>query len=71
MSSMLSVPATIPATNEDTFAAAFADPGPDKLRQSPTTPTSPARDAKARAGTRPPDDTRFGSSKTAEATGKV
>jgi hypothetical protein len=68
---MLSAPATIPATNDDTFAGAFADPGPDKLRQSPTRSTSPARDAKASTGTRPADDTRFGSSKTADTTGKV
>jgi hypothetical protein len=66
MSSMLSAPATIPATSEDTFNPAFAPLSVGTLRCSSANRCSPADRANATIGTNPAHDTRFGSSNTAE-----
>ncbi|EWT02020.1 hypothetical protein N864_20540 [Intrasporangium chromatireducens Q5-1] len=66
MSSMLSAPATIPATSEATFRPAFAPLSVGTLRCSWASSRRRARSARARSGTRPAADTRFGSSNTAE-----
>jgi hypothetical protein len=71
MSSMESAPATIPATSEATFNPALAPLSVDTLRCSSARRRSPARSARARTGTNPAADTRFGSSKTAEVAVRV
>ena len=63
---MLSAPATIPATSEATFNPAFAPLSVGTPRCCRARSWSPADRANARTGTRPADDTRFGSSNTAE-----
>ena len=63
---MLSAPATIPATSEVTFNPAFAPLSVGTLRCCSASSWSPADRASARTGTSPADDTRFGSSNTAE-----
>ena len=62
---MQSAPATNPATSEVTFSPAFAPLSVGTLRCSASS-CSPAVRAKASTGTSPADDTRFGSSNTAE-----
>ncbi len=71
MSSMLSAPATIPATREATFKPAFAPLSPGTLKCSPANVVSPAESASANTGTSPADDTRFGSSNTADVDPRV
>jgi len=66
MSSMLSTPATIPATKAATLTVAFDPADPGTLRCSPITSCSPARSASANARARPAVDTRLESSNTAE-----
>jgi hypothetical protein len=66
MSSMLSAPATIPATSEETFNPALAPLSVGTVRCSSTRSRSPTDSASAITGTSPAEDTRFGSSKTAE-----
>ena len=66
MSSMLSAPATIPATSEATFNPAFPPLSVGTVRYFPASSWSPADRARARTGTCPADDTRFGSSNTAD-----
>lgn len=66
MSSMLSAPATIPATSEVTFNPAFAPLSVGTDRCCWASSWSPADRASVRAGTNPADDTRLGSSNTAE-----
>lgn len=63
---MPSAPATIPATSEDTFSPAFAPLSVGTLRCVWASSWSPADRASVRTGTSPADDTRFGSSNTAE-----
>ena len=63
---MLSAPATMPATNAATFAPACAPRSVGTVTCSSTPRRSPARSAKARTGTKPPADTRFGSSNRAD-----
>src|SRR5665647_102278 len=66
MASMVSAPATIPATNAATFTSGFdpADPGTRTWARARS--CSPARSARVMTGIRPAHDTRFGSSKPAE-----
>ena len=66
MSSMESAPATIPATSEVIFNPAFAPLSVGTVRCWWVSSPSPADRANARTGTNPADDTRFGSSNTAE-----
>ena len=66
MSSIESAPAAIPATSEATFNPAFAPLSVGTVRCSSARSRSPADSAKPSAGTRPADDTRFGSSKTTD-----
>ena len=66
MSSIESAPATIPATSEATFNPAFAPLSVGTVRCSSASSRSPARSASASTGTSPADDTRFGSSNTAD-----
>ncbi len=63
---MESAPATIPATSEATFNPAFAPLSVGTLRCVWASSWSPADRASASTGTSPADDTRFGSSNTAE-----
>jgi hypothetical protein len=65
MSSMLSAPASIPATSDDTFNPALAPLSVGTLNQSRANCASPAESANASIGTSPADATRLGSSKTA------
>jgi hypothetical protein len=65
MSSMLSAPATIPATSEATFNPGLAPLSPGTLKCSLAKVASPAASASASTGTSPADDPRFGSSNTA------
>ena len=71
MSSMLSAPATIPATSEATFNPALAPLSPGTLRCSPANVASPAASASANTGTSPAADTRFGSSNAADVAARV
>jgi len=71
MSSMLSAPATIPATSADTFPPAFAPLSVGTLSRSPASASSPASAASRITGTSPDADTKFGSSKLAAPTGPV
>jgi hypothetical protein len=66
MSSMLSAPATIPATNDGILTTLFAPADPGTVTCSATSRCRPARSASPKTGARPPADTRWGSSKTAE-----
>ena len=66
MSSMLSAPATIPATSAATFAPACAPLSVGTVSCSSTSARRPARSANASTGTSPPADTRLGSSKQAD-----
>src|SRR5665647_3525215 len=66
MSSMLSAPATMPATRAATFTSGFAPADPGTRTWVAARSCSPARPAKAITGTNPAHDTRFGSSKPAE-----
>ncbi len=66
MSSMLSAPASIPPTIEATFKPAFAPLSVSTVSRLSVSVRRPAPSAKAITGTSPADDTRFGSSKTAE-----
>src|SRR5450830_1610340 len=66
MASMVSAPATIPATNTATFTTGFDPADPGTRTWAPTSSWSPARSANASTGTRPAHETRFGSSKPAE-----
>ncbi len=68
---MLSAPATIPATSEATFNPAFVPLSVGTLRCSSARSASPARSAKARTGTRPAGDTRFGSSNATDIRARV
>ena len=67
MSSIESAPATIPATSEATFNPAFAplSVGTLNMLDRPARAARPAS-ASASTGTSPADDTRFGSSNTAD-----
>ena len=58
--------ATIPATSDATFKPALLPLSVGTVRRSAASSTSPARSANASTGTRPADDTRFGSSNTAD-----
>jgi len=71
MSSMLSAPATIPATNAGTFRWAFTPPMAFRVRVDDTRSARPARCASAIVGAKPAHDTRLGSSKTVEMAGKL
>jgi hypothetical protein len=66
MSSMLSAPASIPPTNEATFNPAFAPLSVGTDRCASASSRRPARSASASTGTNPADDTKFGSSSTAD-----
>jgi len=66
MSSMLSAPATIPATSAGTFRCAFTPPSTGRVRVLATRSVRPHRSASATTGARPAQDTRFGSSNNAE-----
>ena len=63
---MLSAPATIPATSEVTFNPAFAPLSLGTVRCFWASSGRPVLPASATTGTSPADDTRFGSSNTAE-----
>ena len=63
---MESAPVSIPATNAMTFMPAFAPKYPGSFTHSSTRPRRPVFTANAITGTRPADDTRFGSSKDAD-----
>jgi hypothetical protein len=71
MSSMLSAPATMPATSEVTFNPALAPLSVGTLRCSPARSANPARCANAMAGTKPAADTRFGSSNATDIRARV
>ena len=71
MSSMLSAPATMPATREESFNPGLAPLSVGTLNRSSASSRNPAVRARAITGTRPADDTRLGSSNTAETTGRV
>lgn len=71
MSSIESAPATIPATREVTFNPAFAPLSVGTVRCSSANSRNPADSANPIAGTSPADDTRFGSSKTADVASAV
>ena len=71
MSSIESAPATIPATREETFKPALAPLSVGTLRCLSASPRRSAASASASTGTSPPDDTRFGSSKTADLAERV
>ena len=62
MSSMLSAPATIPATSARNFAVALAPPRAAMRSCWVSSVASPQRVANASTAASPPQDTRFGSS---------
>jgi hypothetical protein len=62
----LSTPATIPASSKATFNSAFAPLFVGTVTCSSATARSPAESASATTETSPADDTRFGSSNTAD-----
>jgi hypothetical protein len=64
--SIESAPATIPATSDDAFNPAFAPLSVGTVRCWSTSSRNPARSASASVGTRPADDTKFGSSNLGE-----
>ncbi len=63
---MLSAPATMPAINEPTFAAAFTPPRAAITTRSASIECSPHLDASASTAASPAHDTRFGSSNRTE-----
>jgi hypothetical protein len=65
MSSMLSAPATMPATSAGTFTWALTPPASRNVSVPATRPARSARPASAITGASPAHDTRFGSSNTA------
>src|SRR5450830_121996 len=71
MSSMLSAPAAIPATSEESFNPAWAPLSVGTWTCSSASSRRPACSARAISGTRPATDTRLGSSNVAETTGRV
>ena len=71
MSSMLSAPATMPATSEDSFNPGLAPLSVGTLNRSSASSRRPALPASAISGTRPAADTRLGSSNVADTTGRV
>ncbi len=71
MSSMLSAPATIPATSEEIFKPGLAPLSVGTLNRSSASSRNRAFPARAITDTRPADDTRLGSSDTADAPGWV
>src|SRR5665648_1040566 len=66
MASMVSAPATIPATNAATFTSALDPAAPGTRTWARARSCSPARSARVMTGINPAHDTRFGSSKPAE-----
>ena len=66
MSSMLSAPAIIPAISATTLTDGLDPAAPGTRTCSRISRCRPARWANATTGTRPAQETRFGSSKTAE-----
>ncbi len=66
MSSMLSAPATIPATSALTLIGALHPPGLVSATCSSTRSDSPARSANAITGTNPTADTKLSSSNRLE-----
>ena len=66
LASMLSAPATSPATNAATFTSALDPADPGTRTWVAARSCSPARSAKVMTGISPAHDTRFGSSKPAE-----
>jgi len=70
-SSIESAPATMPATSEATFNPAFAPLSVPTVRCRSASVRSPADSASATIGTRPADDTKFGSSNTADVRARV
>jgi hypothetical protein len=71
MSSMLSAPAAMPATSEDTFSPALAPLSVGTVIRSSASSRRPALRASAISGTRPAADTRLGSSNVADTTGRI
>src|SRR3954453_19916133 len=71
MSSMLSAPAAMPATSEDTFNPALAPLSVGTVIRSSASSRRPALRATAISGPRPAADTRLGSSNVADTTGRV
>src|SRR4051794_27973204 len=71
MSSMLSAPAAMPATREDSFRPALAPLSVGTLIRSSASSRRPALRATAISGIRPAADTRLGSSNVADTTGRV
>ena len=71
MSSMLSAPAAMPATSEESFRPALAPLSVGTLNRSSASSPSPALPASAINGTRPAADTRLGSSNVADTTGRM
>jgi hypothetical protein len=68
---MQSAPATIPITSEATFSPALAPLSVGTPRCSSASSFGPADRASANTGTSPAHDTRSGSSKAAEDTGRA
>ena len=68
MSAIESAPATIPATNADTFNPAANPAPPGTVSRCSANSISPARSANRIAGTSPACATKFGSSNTADRT---
>jgi len=66
MSSMLSAPATIPATRDASFSPAFAPLSVGTVSRSSASSRSPASRANVITGSSPATATRFGSSKEAD-----
>ena len=66
MASMVSAPATIPATRAPTFTSGFDPAEPGTRTWVAVRSCSPARSARVMTGIRPAHDTRFGSSKPAD-----
>src|SRR4051794_3188624 len=71
MSSMLSAPAAMPATSEQSFRPGWAPLSVGTLIRWSASSRSPALPASAISGIRPAADTRLGSSNVADTTGRV
>jgi hypothetical protein len=71
MSSMLSAPAAIPPTSEDTFNPGLAPLSVGTVNNSSVSVRRPTSQASFMTGTRPAADTRFGSSNTADTTRRL
>ena len=71
MSSMLSAPATMPATSEVIFRPALAPLSVGTVRRSSANAASSHCWANATVGTRPAQDTRLASSNFAAAMGRM